>query len=82
MSIKKVIQITWVTAQYIIYLLPYSFLSTEEEQREVSFGIKLAKLVCVHSFTTLIRRQAILMQKVTIRLSIIVFFVHDREKEQ
>lgn len=49
MSRKKVIQITWLTAQYIVYLLQSSFLSTEE-QRKVSLGVKSAKLVCEHIF--------------------------------
>jgi len=54
---KKVIQITWLTAQCIIYISQYSFLSTEEEeQRKVSLGVKSAKLVCEHSFTPLTGR--------------------------
>lgn len=36
MSRKKVIQFTWLTAQYIIYLLQNSFLSTEEEEAKES----------------------------------------------
>lgn len=33
MSRKKVIQIAWLTAQYIIYLLQSSFMSSAEEEQ-------------------------------------------------
>lgn len=82
MSRKEVIQIIWLTAQHIIYLLQDSFLPNDkEDQMKVCFGVKSVKSVSKHSFTTLMCRQELFMQKGALRLNMSVLLVHVRENE-